>query len=520
MVRMCELMTFACATALVAGSVASAADKTARTEVRSDAQVVEAAGSARAYAKNIVADASTFGLGGGCDCTWFNGAFDPATGDGQVSHLGGAVQYGAKAADDFYLCAGYVYDIDSITVTLLTTSIAQLTKAKLEIYSDCDGSPAELLYTLEKSQVVETGGTFGTDPANVPIRIVNVTFRPSLETKKENQNIVLKGGAYWISAYGLTDGQCPGMNMCDVTYWGTAPDGVIKGKVAKKAIGQPCSAGQTPIQWGKNQYCFGSWRSVEECCVGCTDLAFTVCARECKILHDNGPADRNASPAGSLSQFAPFTSFDSRTADDFVVPPCDPVTLCYIEGTVYTNCDERFFKGYFEIYGNDCKVPAYALAGTQNGNSANGPVITSGYATKVVYLGYSVVIEGRSLRAYRLEFHDLSFVLPGGTQYWLSIGVNHTFSANERAYWAFNTDCDGLCLIHWNSAQFLTRPIGMPMDPDWVALNRDTSFLIAVGAVPATSGATPTCAADFDHNGQVTIDDIFGYLNAWFSGCP
>jgi hypothetical protein len=496
----------------VAGSVATAADKTARTDVKTD--VVQAPGSARAFARNIVADASTFGLGGGCSCTWFNGAFDPATGDGQVSHLGGAVQYGAKAADDFYLCEGFVYDIDSITVTLLTTSIQQLTKSKLEIYADCDGCPSDLLYTLEKSQVQETGATFGVDPAGTPIRIVNVTFRPSLETKKENQNIVLKGGAYWISAYGLTDGQCPGMNMCDVTYWATS-NGPIKGKVAKKADGIPCS-GQT--SWG--QYCFGDWRSVEECCVGCTDLAFTVCARECKILHDNGEADRTANPAGSLSQFAPFTSFDARSADDFVVPPCDPVTLCYIEGCVYTNCDERFFKGYFEIYGNDCKVPAYALAGTQNGNSASGPVLVSAEATKVVYLGYSVVIDGRSLRAYRLEFHDLSATLNGGAQYWISIGVKHTFSANERAYFCYNTDCDGLCLIHWNSGQYLARPIGMPMDPDWVSLNRDFSFLVAVGAPLPGGGATPACTADFDRNGSVNIDDIFGYLNAWFTGCP
>jgi hypothetical protein len=28
----------------------------------------------------------------------------------------------------------------------------------------------------------------------------------------------------------------------------------------------------------------------------------------------------------------------------------------------------------------------------------------------------------------------------------------------------------------------------------------------------------PPCPADFDHSGQVTIDDIFIFLNAWFAG--
>jgi hypothetical protein len=516
MVRMCELMTFACATALVAGSVASAADKVERADIAKD-QKVQSIGSARSYAKNIVTDSSVFGLGSGCSCEgWDNGRFDPATGDGQVSHLGGAVTYGAKAADDFYLCEGFVYQLNSITVTLLTSSIEQLAKAKLELYADCDGCPGDLLYTFEKSSYSTSQGTWGTDPSGNPIRIHQVTFRPQAsEPQKAARNVVLHGGAYWISAYGLTDNQCP-MNMCDVTFWGTAPRGTIKGSVAKKSDGVPCSS-QT--SWG--QYCFGPWRSVEECCVGCTDLSFTVCARECKILVDNGFENRAVTPAGSPSLFAPFTTFDSRSADDFVVPPCSPVTLCYIEGCIYTNCAENLLKGYFEIYGNDCKVPAYALAGTQNGNTANGPVIASGEATKVVYLGYSVTIDGRSLRAYRLEFHNLNATLPGGTQLWISLMTKFTGSSNERTYFCFNDKCDG-CLINWNPGQYLARPVGMPMAPDWVSAGKDFAFLIAIDRTPtAGSGAaTPTCVADFDRSGGVTVDDLFGFLNAWFTGCP
>lgn len=520
MVRMCELMTFACATVLVAGSVATAADKSSERLVsQPETKVRQAPGSARAFATNIVTDSSTFGLGGGCACEgWDNGSFDPATGDGQLSHQGGASTYGAKAADDFYLCEGFVYELESITVTLLTSSIEVLAKAKLELYSDCDGCPGELLYTFEKSSYsAQVGPAWGTDPSGNPIRVHNVTFRPQAsEPSKAARNVVLHGGSYWISAYGLSDGQCASMNMCDVTYWGTSSSPYIKGSVAKKANGIPCE-GQT--SWG--QYCYGSWRSVEECCIGCADLAFIVCARECKVLVDNGYASRSADPAGSASLYAPNTTFDVRSADDFVAPPCDPITICYIEGCIYTNCAENLLKGYFEIYGNDCKHPAYALAGTQNGNSASGPVLASGEATKVVYLGYSVTIEGRSLRAYRLEFHKLNAQLDGGQQYWISLMTKHTGSLNERTYFCFNDKCDG-CLINWNAGQYLARPVGMPMDPDWVSLGKDFSFLIAVDKDGSTSpgGATPACAADFDRNGSVSVDDLFGFLNSWFTGCP
>jgi predicted outer membrane repeat protein len=32
--------------------------------------------------------------------------------------------------------------------------------------------------------------------------------------------------------------------------------------------------------------------------------------------------------------------------------------------------------------------------------------------------------------------------------------------------------------------------------------------------------APPACAADFNHSGTLTVQDIFDYLAAWFAGCP
>lgn len=503
MFRMCDVLTIACATALVAGSVASAADKAAVASTKGatlEQANNQAPLSLRGLARDFQVNDSQFGLAGGCASNlWFNGAFDQR--DAQASHLGGGVQYGAKAADDFYLCEGQVYDLNAITVTLITNSIDVLTKANLEIYADCNGAPGERLYTLTKGTKTETGQTYA------GLRVVNWTFTPSNETVVGNQNIVLKGGAYWISAYGLTDGQCPTMNMCDVTYWGTAGNQIIKGSVAKKNFGVPTA------MW--NQYSFPNpWTSVEDCCVQCTDLAFAVDATPCKILVDNGEGRRQSTASdivGSRSEWAPFSSRDSRSADDFVVPPCSDYNLCYVEGCVFTNCVG--FKGVFDIYGNDCKLPSFAIGGT--------PLYTR-EATKIIDLNYNVLVNvgGTNVahRAYKLEFHDLSYLLTGGRQYWIAIGVKHTFSINERAFFCYNADCARSCLIRWNPGQYLNPGAGVST---WTSVGNDFAFLLA--ANPVTTGgnnSTPTCVADFNRDGSVQVNDIFDFLSAWFTGCP
>lgn len=37
---------------------------------------------------------------------------------------------------------------------------------------------------------------------------------------------------------------------------------------------------------------------------------------------------------------------------------------------------------------------------------------------------------------------------------------------------------------------------------------------------PGPSAACPACPADFDHSGDLSVQDIFNYLGAWFAGCP
>ncbi len=470
------------------------------------------------------------------DCTYVNGAYDGR--DGQLSHLGGASPHGSKAADDLFLCEGFVYDLRTFSATLFTTTFPGLVKPKGEIWSDCNGCPAEKLYTFDNPLVVETGLALST-PAfdGRALRIVNVTFDVTRETYLPNRNVVLHGGRYWVSIYGVSDNLGPSMQMYDVTYWGTT-GGPIKGKPAYKIDGIP----GLPY----NQYSFpvgcgpGAWHSVtDDCCIGCTDLNFSFCTTPCKVLVDNGPAriQQGNAPNGSTSQFAAGSgsAAETRSADDFVVPSCQIYRICYVEACVLTNCPT--FEGVFELYVNNCNKPSYAL----HGQPAGGLQFT---ATKIVPLGpaYQSVIDGKILQGYRLEFHDVNVTLhpaTGGT-WWIGVGVRYTFSVNERAYFCYNSSCASSCLIRWNEGRVLTSatldeearaagcisaapaPLGCN---GWAKTGNDFSFLIAADGEtlpgPINSNPSgPVCRADYNGDGTVAVQDIFDFLSAWFGGCP
>jgi hypothetical protein len=348
--------------------------------------------------------------------------------------------------------------------------------------------------------------------------------------------VVLHGGRYWLSIYGQSDNLGPSMGMYDVTYWGTTA-GPIKGKPAYKIDGIPTGV--------YNQFQFaagcgpGAWHSVtDDCCIGCTDLNFSVCTTPCKVLIDNGQARIQVAGAanGSTSQFAPasWSSAETRSADDFLVPPCQDYHICYVEACILTNCPT--FDGVFELYANNCNKPDYSL-------QTRAPLFNTQYvATKIVPLGpaYQSLIDGKIVQGYRLEFHDLNIVLTGGRQYWISAGVRYTFSLNERAYFCYNSTCDNTCLIYFNEGRVLTAstldaeaaaqgcvssapaPIGCN---GWAKTGNDFSFLIAADGLttpgPINSNpTTPACHADINGDGSLNVQDVFDYLNAWFVGCP
>lgn len=485
MVRTCQFMAFAAV--MAAGTVASASDKGVSTLVQ---QSGYGSGSFRALVGEFTYNPNVVGATSACDCTWFNGDWDGK--DGQTSHLGGGVPCGQKAADDFYLPVCSVYDLQSIKGQLLSNSISAVAKARLDIYEDCGGLPGKLLYTFD-------GATVG---QYTPGPIVKDNFR--LDTWRfdlSQQHVVLKGGMYWVSIYGVTDGQ-----KVDESFFATANNGVIRGSVAAKQFGK-CGL-------PKNKYDFTGqpWSQVAQCCIGCTDLAFTVCADACPIWWDNGQPDRNASTAGRSERNQFGTIRNSRAADDFVVNPCHDLQVCYIEGVIYTNCLN--FTGFFEIYQNNCAKPSYVLG-------SSGGIVASGIATKAVKL-YDTVIDGRPVSAYRLEFHNLNITLPRNQNYWISMGVEATFNSQERGYFACTSYCDRdpACWITLNRGMTTTNPGGVNQTPVWNTFGCDFSFLIAGDGDGFNGNESTGCAADFNRDGSLTPTDIFSYLNAFFAGCP
>lgn len=510
MVRMCTSMTVACATVLVAGSVAGAAD---RSLVKNAAvnKSVEAAPYSFRQVMPVDANASVLGTGTpSCECPgWDNGTWDGN--NGQLSHLGGGAPWGSMAADDFYLDPCSVHDLVSVSGFLITNSNPGIRKAKAIIWSDCNGCPKDALYTFTESEIVGVpqdlgGGYF----------LVQYKFVMQNQNEVEERNIVLKGGCYWFSLMGRTDGQCPVMNMCDLSFFATTGDGYVKGSVARKIDGIPTTNGL----YSFSSSCGGTygWNAVDECCIGCTDLAFTICANPCHILVDNGNQITAATQSGGyLSEKGHNGSVrNTRAADDFVVNPCSDFTICYIEGCIYTNCDG--FDGFFEIYRNTCKKPNWYF----------GDQVVAGrdWATKIVDLGFSVTIGTTSgLRAYRVEFHDLSILLTRGHTYWISVGAIDTFSFLEKAYFCCNYDCRRPCLTKWNVGKYLNTDITgvYPGTPVGWRDACDFAFLVAgeyTVTRPGGSGSSTACVGDIDANGTVDADDLFTFLDAWFTGCP
>jgi len=428
-----------------------------------------------------------------CQCLWDSGpvAANISSIDGQLSHLGGGARDsggGAKVADDFYLCPGRMHRIFDFQGFMLTDLIAPLRKARLELFEDCNGRPSGTpIRTFETLVSTELAG-----PNADGFFLVRYDF----DFCEEETQLWLEGGrTYWWSLMGL--GTC---TANDLSSWAVAP-GPVVGSPPVKADG--LGYGGSGVACYPSS--FDAWAQLDECCIGCVNMAYNFHGVACPIIWDNGPALLGAAGGGILSEnLSP--SQRPRGADDFVIKPCDDERLCLIDAWVWSSCNP--IRGFVEIYRNDCRKP-----GTQFVTLTNPEVIPT---------NETLVIGGLERRGYILRFGDLNLTLPGNQTWWLSAGADRTGSQNARTYFAIGGRCE-TCARHGFTSQSFVPPAPVR----WRNVGPDLAFRIAAEpraierALDITNGpVVARCAADVNGDGDPTLQDIFDYLTAYFAGCP
>lgn len=457
-------------------------------------------------AAGLMTDCNNDGVPDACQCIWDNGPIPSASAapsaNGQLSHLGGAVVQGAKAADDFYLPPGGVYRIFGFTAGVLTNSFPGVRKARLELYEDCDGKPVPSpFFTLTSTQIINTV------PASNGFDLVTYAFDFCTAP------IFLDGGkSYWISVFGLTDAQ-----GVDSSYWAsTTPTSNATGVMGAA----PCKTlGVLGSSWPN--FTFNTWEPADQCCLGCVNLAFSIRGELCPKIWENGDAARASSNGdglggisgtglgGTFSGANRTASPPPRTADNFVTRPCKDQDVCLIDAVIYTDCNP--VKGFVEIYSSDCRLPV-------------GAPIATLTPTVVIPLNISYWFEGREYPGYTLRVVDPPLRLQGGKTYWISAGAYSGGSLNVRSFFAYSWNCKQVCDYRLSPGAGLNLPT---TGTTWKLLNNDYAFRIYAKADPIVTvngaggtGANAACPGDFNRDTRATVQDIFDFLAAWFLGCP
>jgi hypothetical protein len=428
-----------------------------------------------------------------CVSPWDNGVFDERT--AQASEVGvdaAGLPYRRVSADDFWLCEGSIHRIDTIRATLITNALVP--KAEVEIYENCDGVPGRLV----------ARATARRPAASLPptVAVGNIMVSPTTSTYNGYQVVAvtasfpalyLQGGNYFISIWGFSGTSDP----IDQFYWGTSGDSQVKGL---PGIFFNSGAGSL-------------WTSTDDLGCGCTDFNFQVEGESCKILIDNGnPVSSATLPPGESSvEPASGSSSRTRSADQFVVPPCEPQLVCYLEAYLWTNCPSVGL----ELYDPACHCPVEgAPAVTLRASSviALGPTVSGGLGSAPLKL----------VKAVFTQFPGRGLVLADGRNYWLSAFGIGDASLNARALFAYAERCDRSCPVRFDP---LCRASGVTSPLTWTRGSRDHAFLIASAddvSARRTFAPNPVdtrCPADFNRDRVVTVQDVFDFLSVWFGGC-
>jgi hypothetical protein len=378
-------------------------------------------------------------------------------------------------ADDIYIRPTELAHLSHITAILIGDSI--IPKARLRVYEDCNGLPSTLLYTQDTTLLTDTGQRYEGLRVFLADFAVTDLWLPGKES----------GRTYWVSISGIA------ATPTDQWYWASAGAGQIAGR---PGIFKAPGAGVP------------NWVGVNELGCGCTDFALRVEGDTCEVLWDNGAP--MVPESGTLSMLGPGT-VEARAADDFVVPPCEDVTVCYLDATMYSNCLP--LVGQFEIFANSCASPGDA------------PIATIPF-TRTADLGYSVTIGGVALRGYTVQALDTALTLPAGRTYWLSVVGRASGGLNQRSLFAWSSDC-ARCASRMSPALAYGPAIHGAAPITWTPIDQSSgqtrALRFSVGVKKRTGigiAAAPVCRADANRDGLVDTTDIFAFLNAWFAGCP
>ena len=342
---------------------------------------------------------------------WDNGACDEIT--AHLSQAGDTDNF--CTADDCFLKPGFFAFVDEVRVIFAVDNRYNETmnkpSFKLTAYADCNGQPdtSSVAFTI-------------TDPDDISYGLIGAAPWPGFSLWAVSYSVgeFVGEGRAWLCPQGcgeLADG---------FYYWVSANNGVIQGAMAHiKNNAEP-------------------WQDVLECdCPGiCTDMCLTITGHVCCLLKNNMPYDPTGG-ATSLQLFGAQVD-TARAADNFQVPPGDPIEVCAIEAWMATNCP--LDKIFVEIYENDCDCPGdlvcvIDVTTDEDGDGkADYPIATP---TGDSYLGCDI---------YHLFWPEISrVVLEPGRDYWISVVAQGTGSILDKAYWMYKTlstanPCDNICI--------------------------------------------------------------------------
>ncbi|GEM_PF-991457 len=449
-----------------------------------------------------------------CCCRpWDNGYADGR--GGQLSQIGAAEDWRpfvGVSFDDFWLCEGSVYDIEHASGVIATNSLTP--KFIIAILPDCNGLPDY----LNPIAVAGLEGTrFEVDQDDVPFilgRIEQDVHRGPdadgyslIEAKAvfDLKKLVLRGGAYWITVFGVS----ATLNPLDEFFWQTAGNNVARGRPGLFYDGE-------------------SLRTSDELCCGCTDYNFCIEGDSCKILLDNGPPVAvfgTVHPTAIASlQNGGNTASRSRAADKLVLPPCNNLDICYIEGWMWTNCD----RISLQVFSDDCRCPSNDDLGSR---LIDADCVMDTDITAQDNSGVTV-----TLKKAQFFFRPSTFANAIGrpplqnANLWISLVGQGDSRQNARAYFAFGNRCDRRCddgfgcfraapfdINHWRSNDFPGTSVRGDDHALLVAIRADVPSDSAAGSQPPSP---PPCRGDFNGDGNASVQDIFDYLAAYFAGCP